>query len=54
MKKENLKNQLLSNIDIIVDIISKGNTAEVKKNKDGILILETVRKKINIESDEIK
>ena len=33
--KQNLKNQLLSNIDIIVDIISKGNTVEVKKNKNG-------------------
>lgn len=46
MDKENLKQQLLSNIDIIIEIISKGNTAEVKKNKDGVLILETIRKKI--------
>lgn len=52
MKKENLKNQILSNIDIIIDIVLKGNTAEVKKNKDGILILETSRKKLNLESDE--
>lgn len=52
MKKENLKNQILSNIDIIIDIVLKGNTAEVKKNKDGILILETSRKKINLELDE--
>lgn len=47
MEKENLKKQLLSNIDVIVDIISKGNTAEIKKNKNGVLILETIRKKIN-------
>ena len=46
MNKEVLKNQLLSNIDAIVDIIENGNTAEVKKNKDGILILEVFRKKI--------
>ena len=30
----------------IVDIIADGNTAEIKKNKDGILILEVFRKKI--------
>lgn len=52
MKKENLKNQILSNIDIIIDIVLKGNTAEVKKNKDGILILETSRKKLNLELNE--
>lgn len=51
MEKENLKNQLLSNIDIIVDIVFKGNTVEVKKNKDGILILEAIRKKINKKVD---
>lgn len=54
MKKENLKNQILSNIDVIVDIVLKGNTVEVKKNKDGIIILETSRKKINIEQDKTK
>jgi hypothetical protein len=52
LKKENLKNQILSNIDIIIDIVLKGNTAEVKKNKDGILILETSRKKLNLELNE--
>jgi hypothetical protein len=46
LNKEVLKNQLLSNIDAIVDIIESGNTAEIKKNKDGILILEVFRKKI--------
>lgn len=46
MNKETLKNQLLSNIDAIVDIIVGGNTAEIKKNKDGVLILEVFRKKI--------
>ena len=44
MNKEVLKNQLLENIDSIVDIIADGNTAEIKKNKDGILILEVFRK----------
>ena len=44
--KDELKNQLLENIDAIVDIITDGNTAEIKKNKDGILILEVYRKKI--------
>jgi hypothetical protein len=46
LNKETLKNQLLSNIDAIVNIIADGNTAEIKKNKDGILILEVFRKKI--------
>ena len=46
LNKETLKNQLLANIDAIVDIIADGNTAEIKKNKDGILILEVFRKKI--------
>ena len=46
MNRETLKNQLLSNIDAIVDIIESGNTAEIKKNKDGVLILEVFRKKI--------
>ena len=46
MNKETLKNQLLANIDAIVDIITDGNTAEIKKNKDGVLVLEVFRKKI--------
>ena len=49
MDKECLKKQLLHNIDNIVNITYKGNTAEIKKNKDGILILEVSRKKINSE-----
>ena len=47
MEKEILKKQLLQNIDKIIDIVHKGNTTEVKKNKDGILILEVIRKKID-------
>lgn len=46
LKNEELKEQLLLNADEIVKIISKGNTAEVKKNKEGISILEVTRKKI--------
>ena len=49
MNKEDLKKELLHNVDSVVDIVYKGNTAEVKKNKDGILILEVARKKINTE-----
>lgn len=51
MDKEILKKQLLHNIDSIVDIIYKGNTTEIKKNKDGVLILEIARKKINIKTN---
>ena len=47
MNKEELKQQLLDNIDVIIDIIHKRNTAEVKLNKDGVLILEVVRKVTN-------
>lgn len=46
LKNEELKEQLLLNADEIIKIISKGNTAEVKKNKEGICILEVTRKKI--------
>lgn len=46
MNRETLKKQLLLNIDEIVNIIESGNTAEIKKNKDGVLILEVFRKKI--------
>lgn len=49
MRKEDLKKQLLHNIDHVIDIIFRGNTAEIKKNKDGVLILDVSRKKINIE-----
>lgn len=45
MKNEQLKEQLVLNAENIVQIISKGNTAEIKKNKDGIVIYEITRKK---------
>lgn len=32
-------------VKAIAEILSRGNTAEIKKNKDGIIILE-VKKKI--------
>lgn len=41
-----LKQQLLSYIDDIIKIISKGNTAEIRQNKDGILVLDVEKKKI--------
>jgi hypothetical protein len=47
LDKENLKKQLLHNVDNIIDIVYKGNSVEIKKNKDGILILEVARKKIS-------
>jgi hypothetical protein len=49
LNKENLKKQLLHSVDSVVDIVCKGNTAEIKKNKDGILILEVFRKKISVD-----
>ena len=52
MDKKDLKEQLLNIIDSIVDIIYKGNTTEVKKNKNGILILEVIRKKIDTENNK--
>lgn len=33
------------NVKAITEILNRGNTAEVKKNKDGVIILE-VKKKI--------
>lgn len=42
-----LKQQLLSYIDDIIKIISKGNTAEIRQNKEGILILDVEKKKIS-------
>ena len=52
MKKEELKQQLLNNIDSIIDVVFKGNAAEVRMNKDGILIYEICRKKFNIKSEK--
>lgn len=46
MKNEDLKEQVIVNAEEIVKIISKGNTAEVKKNKEGISVFEVSRKKI--------
>ena len=43
---DKLKQQLLSNADDIIKIITKGNTAEVKKSKDGVSVFEVVKKKI--------
>lgn len=45
--KEQLKQQLIDNAENIIQIVSKGNTAEIKKNKDGIVIYEVTRKKQN-------
>lgn len=42
-----LKQQLLSYIDDIIKIISKGNTVEIRQNKEGILILDVEKKKIS-------
>lgn len=41
-----LKQQLLSYTDDIIKIVSKGNTAEIRQNKDGILVLDIEKKKI--------
>ena len=46
MKNENLKEQIIINAEEIVKIILKGNTAEVKKNKEGISVFENKKKKI--------
>lgn len=54
MKKEDLKEQLISNSDEIVNIISKGNTAEIKASKDGIVILDVSKKKLKKSLDYIK
>jgi hypothetical protein len=37
----------------INEILSRGNTAEIKKTKDGIIILE-VKRKIKLTDDEIR
>lgn len=41
-----LKQQLLLCIDDIIKIVSKGNTAEIRQNKEGILVLDVEKKKI--------
>jgi hypothetical protein len=40
-------------LDTINEILSRGNTAEIKKTKDGIIILE-VKRKIKLTDDEIR
>lgn len=42
-----LKQQLLTYIDDIIKIISKGNTAEIRQNKEGILVLDVEKKKLS-------
>lgn len=42
-----LKQQLLSYTDDIIKIVSKGNTAEIRQNKEGILVLDVEKKKIS-------
>lgn len=42
-----LKQQLLSYTDEIINIVSKGNTAEIRQNKEGILVLDVEKKKIS-------
>ena len=45
-KYNELKQQLLLYIDEILSIIVKGDTVEIKKNKDGVSVFEVSRKKI--------
>ena len=45
-KYNELKQQLLLHIDEILNIIIKGDTVEIKKNKDGVSVFEVSRKKI--------
>ena len=42
-----LKQQLLSYVDDIIKIVSKGNTAEIRQNKEGILVLDVEKKKLS-------
>ncbi len=46
MTREQLKTQLLSNIEDILDIITEGSTAEIKKNKEGVQVFEVNKKKL--------
>lgn len=39
-----LSNEIKSKAEVIAKILSDGNSAEIKKNKDGLLILEIKRK----------
>jgi hypothetical protein len=40
-------------LDTINEILNRGNTAEIKKTKDGIIILE-VKRKIKLTDEDIK
>ena len=44
---DKLKQQLLLYTDEIINIISKGNTVEIRQNKDGILVLDVDRKRVS-------
>ena len=44
---DKLKQQLLLYTDEIINIISKGNTVEIKQNKDGILVLDVDKKRVS-------
>lgn len=47
MNHDELEKQLLLHVDDIIKIILKGNTAEIRKNKDGILVLDVEKKKLS-------
>lgn len=44
---DKLKQQLLLYTDEIINIISKGNTVEIRQNKDGILLLDVDKKRVS-------
>ena len=44
---DKLKQQLLLYADEIINIISKGNTVEIRQNKDGILVLDVDKKRVS-------
>lgn len=44
---DKLKQQLLLYTDEIINIISKGNTVEIRQNKDGILVLDVDKKRVS-------
>ena len=52
MNKETLKQQLLDNIDSIVNIVLKDNSVEIRQTKNGVLIYEICRNKLNIKSEK--
>lgn len=44
---DKLKQQLLLYTDEIINIISKGNTVEIRQNKYGILVLDVDKKRVS-------